>query len=427
MASLYGRLFKYRERPSRRPKEDFLTEAMSDLLSRMPDDKSCQFVAELLIPKSQAAQQEWHLKTTETGHLVWDTQKSISYNGGSGRLDLAGGGTAGETFLIVENKVGSPVGRHDLPGDISPAQPGDDRGTEADNSRARAETVDQLEFYRRWLEKERCSSLTWRGAICVLTHGTTAPADFCGDTEDRRSGPWRHVCRWDEVWRWIDREARPQPGHHRDPWQVFAHDFAEYLKEEGMSSEQFTNYDISACNVFVRSGERFKHSFDVIWGIVRPNIPQGVHRESIFREPFAFNSDGGVIWDWVYLYPPFAAGASKNWYIAWGLRFPESSSWWNDCEPLLPSDTHAFVTWGAEGRPPVPKLFPNEVPNGWSISAESGIVIPKALRDFRPESGGLATALGEWINTQVQDLLPYIKQRVNPGSPTQHEPPTSGG
>ena len=425
MVSLYGRLFKYRERPSRRPKEDFLTEAMSDLLSRMPNDKSNQLVAELLIPKCLASQQEWYLKTDGIGDFIWETQKTISYNGRSGRLDLTMGGPSGETLLIVENKVGSPVGQHEIPNDVSLAPPYDDRGTEADNSRTRAETVDQLEVYRRWL-KESCSGLNWRGAICLLTHSTTAPADFCADTEDRRNGPWRHVCRWNEVWRWIEREARSQPGHHRDPWQVFAHDFAEYLKEEGMNSEQFTNYDISACNIFVKSGERFKHSFNVIWDIVQRNNPQGVHRQSIFREPFAFGSDGGVIWDWVYLRPPFSAVGWNNSSIGWGLRFPELSSWWNDCDPLLPSDTHAFVTWGAEGKPPLPKLLPNEVPNGWSISAEPGIVISMALRDFQAEPDGIATALGEWISAQVQKLLPYIGQRVNPSAPARRELPASG-
>lgn len=48
--SLYTRLFTYPERDGQRPLENFLTEALADVLNRLPPVESRSFITELLLP-----------------------------------------------------------------------------------------------------------------------------------------------------------------------------------------------------------------------------------------------------------------------------------------------------------------------------------------------------------------------------------------
>jgi hypothetical protein len=48
---IYSRLYKYRDRPSKSPLENFLTEALADLFNRLPMPIQTEFLVKML-PKS---------------------------------------------------------------------------------------------------------------------------------------------------------------------------------------------------------------------------------------------------------------------------------------------------------------------------------------------------------------------------------------
>lgn len=398
MGSLYKHLFTYRERPSRRPKEDYLTEALAHLMSRIPADEMREFVAELLLPAHHEARQTWCKESTELSGWWWSSQEQVHDRGQSGKVDLVLHEGSGEPVLVIESKIGARVGTHEIP--------------RADGS---TELRNQLEIYGKWLEGRRLDR-NWPGAICLLTHNTVTPEGF--GTEGRRghTGPWEHVCHWHEVWSWLRARSRPLEATGQVPWQVFAEELAEYLREEGMSSESFTDYDIAACQLFVGSGGRLRASFKLIWTEIKVKLkeeelfPAGFSRAGDIREPFRFESDGGVIWDWAYLYPPLSREKGENWHLGWGIRFPELSSWWKTCDPPLPRSPHAFVVWAAEGKPPVPSMRPGDLPNDWLPVPDGGAIAAKALSEFKRETdNNLAIDVGRWIAEKAADILKVSK------------------
>jgi len=52
MYSLYGKLFKYREREQRSPLEDYLTECLADLFNRLDLTAQASFTSRIFIPMS---------------------------------------------------------------------------------------------------------------------------------------------------------------------------------------------------------------------------------------------------------------------------------------------------------------------------------------------------------------------------------------
>src|SRR5689334_12144871 len=111
--SIYKRLFKYRERAARAPREDFLSEALVDLLSRMTRNEALAAINELFI-RDNHIQQKWdtHLRNTSYAEFVWDTQKIVNLRGNQGRLDIILTNDRREVLLIIENKISARFQKH---------------------------------------------------------------------------------------------------------------------------------------------------------------------------------------------------------------------------------------------------------------------------------------------------------------------------
>ena len=172
MVSLYGRLFTFRERPLRRPLEDFLTEALADLLNRMPPFEMTEFVSKFFLPPLSDAQQAWQeLVSSWSGEpLQWVTRPSIHVRTWTLYPDLTLYAGEKRPLLIVENKIGSGIGEYDvsqLNEDDTEIQPNNTPGFQT------AQTIDQLAIYGGWLSSQ-CRH-PWPGAIAFLTHFTSPP------------------------------------------------------------------------------------------------------------------------------------------------------------------------------------------------------------------------------------------------------------
>jgi hypothetical protein len=172
------------------------------------------------------------------------TQCSIQNGDQPGRLDILLLNSNYKPVLIIENKISASAGNK------------------------------QMALYRGWLQNQNPAG--WPGAICLLTHITEAPEGFL------EAHPYNTICRWSEVYKWLQRKVPCNGAGAVPPWMAFAGELAIYLKEEGMCSEYISECDIAACHMFIKSGAKFKNFFPAIYGDFISTIVPNHHRESIF-------------------------------------------------------------------------------------------------------------------------------------------------
>src|SRR5271166_2881022 len=145
MVSLYSRLFTYRQRRDRSPLENFLTEALRDILDRLPAREMAEFVGELFLP-SVNARKRWERQFFDSKQcFFWESQKWITANGRGLCLDLVLRCDR-QPLIVVENKIGAAVGRHHPPTD-------EDAGNNL-AAVAEAAAENQLTVYGCWLGEQ---------------------------------------------------------------------------------------------------------------------------------------------------------------------------------------------------------------------------------------------------------------------------------
>lgn len=159
--NLYGRLFKYRQRETRSPLEDFLSEALADLLGRVPPPVGRVIVATMLGGGAEvcdATKALW----PDDAKAEWITQQPVAVGETMRYIDLTLR-INDRAVLAIENKVAAGF------------------------------RESQLSDYSGWISAQ--ASPSWGGAMIVLTHTTPAPEDF---SDGGPGYPTRHnaVIRW---------------------------------------------------------------------------------------------------------------------------------------------------------------------------------------------------------------------------------------
>jgi len=357
------------------------------------------------LPPLAAAQQAWqeHVKSCSDEPLQWFTRRSIHFQNLVRYPDLMLCSGENRPLLIVENKIGSGIGEHEV------SQPNNTPGSQL------AETIDQLATYGRWLSVQ-CQQHPWLGALAFLTHFTAPPAGFNVGDRSSYGVEWQSVCRWRDVWKWLDR-SHPSSGGSIMAWQDLAADLAEFLKEQKMNLESVTFYDISAAEIFIKSAAQFEYTFKQARDSLRRQWP-GMAWSKMTRGCIQYNSEGGVLRDWMNLNPPYSPVNCNNWFIAWGFRFPELSGWWKDASPALPQTNYAFVSVGSEGQPQLPvsaQQVRDQLAGSWSVVPNDCIVTGRALCEFSGEAETLGDLVIKWIATKAEELKPVLPQLVQLG------------
>ena len=313
MPSIYGKLFKRRETEARRPLEDFLTEALADLLNRAPREQVVNFVTAHLLPDE--ARSAWNARVggrAGVGRLLWTTQRPAPDSAGrKGFLDLFleiedGGGPGGERrpLLVVESKVAARLGaRRSLDPDEALVSP--PLSSSADAATGRHQEHNQLHLYGRWLARAVADDpFAWKGAIAFLTHASLPPPDFGGRDSEAYGVPWQRTCAWHRVWRWLSERAALAPGAGADAptWRVLAAELAEFLMEKGMAYQTMEARDLPAMEVYAASADRVHASFERVRRGMKEFISDVANRR-LSTGP-EFEARLRVIWDWVYLATP---------------------------------------------------------------------------------------------------------------------------
>lgn len=363
MTSLYQRLFMYREREDRSPLEDFLSEALADLLNRLPESTSRDAAALFLRADADAIESLKRLwPPGETGR--WSTQRIID---GGRRVDLLLE-ISGTPVIIVENKIGAGFQDHGV-------------------NNASREGQHQLATYGKWLQ--HATSPDWGGAVILLTHWTPAPSDFVA-SEDVYGCRFRSVLRWADLSRWLSGVA--QHAETQDAaWTKLAGELVTFLKDQSMDSELATTHDLAALQIYVTSADRVRNTIEAIWEsakvVWRPICQQTDY-------PLSISTNYGCVWKYRYL-----SRKDLRWsYIAMGIRYPRTCADPAYADPN--GEPHLFVEIGSdEERSPVNEL---NLPAIWAVSADQRMA--KVPLHHLPIAADLFLAAAEkWAGERVSE------------------------
>ena len=163
--------------------------------------------------------------------------------------------------------------------------------------------------------------------------------------------------------------------------------------------------DLLAAERFLAAEARIAGTFGRVEEAVAPLLRAMRARD---RTTYVTDPERGAIWGHAFLRPPYAPDAAAEWFVAWGLRFPDGGTGWDGADPPLPRDVHAVVALGAEGAPkPDLRVLPSgRVAEGWSVldRGAASLVAALPLHGLPAQPDAMAEALAGWTLARLEDL-----------------------
>jgi hypothetical protein len=166
-------------------------------------------------------------------------------------------------------------------------------------------------------------------------------------------------------------------------------------------------HDLLAAERFLAAEGRIAATFGRVEEAVAPLLRAMRARD---RTTYVVDAERGALLGHAFLRPPYAPDAEAEWFVAWGLRFPDGGSGWEGADPPLPRGVHAVVALGAEGEPkpgPGPRsLARAKLPGGWSVLGGGAALLAAALplHELPAEPDAMAAALAVWTLARLEDL-----------------------
>ena len=164
-------------------------------------------------------------------------------------------------------------------------------------------------------------------------------------------------------------------------------------------------HDLFAAERFLAAEARIAATFGRIEEAVAPLLRA---MRATGRTTYATDPERGAIWGHAFLRPPYAPDLAAEWFLAWGLRFPDGGTGWDGADPPLPRGVHALVALGAGGEPQRrPRPLPSAgLPRGWSaLDGEAAfLAVALPLEEFPAEPDAMAEALAAWTLARLKDL-----------------------
>ena len=165
------------------------------------------------------------------------------------------------------------------------------------------------------------------------------------------------------------------------------------------------SHDLLAAERFLAAESRIAATFGRIEEAVAPLLRA---MRATGRTTYATDPERGAIWGHAFLRPPYAPDAAAEWFLAWGLRFPDGGTGWDGADPPLPRGVHAVVALGAGGEPQRRPRSPQSarLPRGWSALDGEAAFLAAALplHELPAEPDAMAEALAAWTLARLEDL-----------------------
>jgi hypothetical protein len=164
-------------------------------------------------------------------------------------------------------------------------------------------------------------------------------------------------------------------------------------------------HDLFAAERFLAAEARIAATFGRVEEAVAPLLRA---MRATGRTTYATDPERGAIWGHAFLRPPYAPDAAAEWFLAWGLRFPDGGTGWGGADPPLPRGVHAVVALGAGNEPQRrPSSLPRaRLPCGWSALDGEAAFLAAALplHELPAEPDAMAEALAAWTLARLEDL-----------------------
>jgi hypothetical protein len=366
MESLYGKLFKYRERQKRSPLEDYLTACLADLFNRLQMGAQHKVAARLFVP---ALLHGWfNARCASAKFLRMETQHAIP----TGRIDLVLY-VDDEPLVAIENKIGARVGD------------------------------DQLVTYGRWIRESVPSDRP--AIVCLLTHLTRPPEGFKdGGEYSGKASP--HIAKWQRAFEVLN-ELIETEDLCLDV-RTLARELRSFLGECDMSREFAGRDEFAAALVYLRAGSRMDHTFGSIYNHVKSLEGCFVKGESIHESSLLFDTEFKFIWGWKYLNHRMLGGL----FFGYGVALEPTTIF---RQGAIPDSDSTFICVGAEDRRSIEALraAKNEPKKPWTyaeIGDWAAIISFRPLHSFLLEPEAFASKMIAWIDAEARDINAFVSE-----------------
>lgn len=173
------------------------------------------------------------------------------------------------------------------------------------------------------------------------------------------------------------------------------------------------SHDLLAAERFLAAEARLAETFGRIEEAVAPLLRA---MRATGRTTYATDPERGVVWGHAFLRPPYAPDVRAEWFVAWGLRFPDGGSGWGGAVPPLPRGVHILVALGTEGGPETRphSLRHARIAAGWSLLDGEAAFLAAALplQKLPAEPDAMAEALAAWTLARLEDLRTMLPDIV---------------
>jgi hypothetical protein len=316
---LFIDLYAYRQRENKDPLEDWLTECLAVTIRALPLPAKSTLLSEL--SGAVIAEPEAFFEVHKIEVL---TQFPA---GAAGRPDMLVQ-LDGDPWILFENKVGHGIAVREA----------------VDGTQSH-----QLRRYADWLnEQGRCCQLA--KALVFVTHITQPPQDFRGADDARLyHGLHRTHISWGALGRRIAGLTDGLPNDHHA--KALTNAFLAYLEDQDMSNEYPNSPAFAAAEIYLSQAAALENLVNRMWQELRTTVNFG---RTADVQLSALPDEGSVsAWRWV---APGPSNPSRDLYLAAGIWFPETGSWF-DAEEVVKGvrGPQAYVCFGHSNN----DKFPN--------------------------------------------------------------------
>lgn len=315
--SIYSELFRYQPSQRHTPTENFLTQALADLLNRMigySREAHDRFIREVLLSEtSKPAEASLFgvMELIKGSNLEWVPQITAS-EPTLCRIDLVLLCDR-KPVVVVENKLGSGY------------------------------TDNQLSNYCDWIKQIGGA----HHAVVLLTRWTPPPDDFLDDTNESYRNSFRAVCWWGGVYRWLMKEfpLHLSPGVSNSSHECaffLAREFCQFLEEELNVNNSLSGDDFKCL-------EKSLRPLQVAQSLVKEiKLPNDVN--NYFQEPRIYKNERSS----VFLGCAYQKNKKmeKDWWVGWGLILEKD--FWEGYFLDVDQPTAIIIIGAEAGRTPLP-------------------------------------------------------------------------
>lgn len=352
--------------------ENFLPEALGDLLCRLTSEQIVVFMKEVLL--KQAVNDPWYTSFMESWagkSLRWETQYRIT--GEKGRrlwpdLVLL---VDHRPILVIEAKLDAPT------------------------------YSEQLREYASWLQR-RVGSPD-RPTAVVLLRNKGEPPDHHGIEDGLGCNVLRILdARWADVRNWL---CQSEPASSADADEFLAglqREFAGFMRGRGIGDDpaEQTAIEVAAETWFGGSEQAYEavESVSKIIDDLAIGLTFGVDGRKPSVLPIR-----STIWS----YAPILPKTSDKVYISWGLYFPNGYDEWHCLHALQAGGCSYFLSVESDKgmRDHVDSLSQDDLPPGWQIWPGKGLVRLFQIPSDKTDRYNLHRMLTTWTQEALKEIV----------------------